>query len=253
VGRDEDTVGGAVVAVGREVSVIGLRAVTIGPMTRLHAALIDLDGTLIDTIGDFEAALTRTLADLGAPPVPRAFIARTVGKGSEYLLRQTLAQAGLAPERYDAAWVAYQGHYRALNGDHAQVFDGVVAGLERFASAGWRLGCLTNKPGEFARALLERKGLHRWFDFVYGGDAFARRKPDPMPLIEGCRTLGLPPASVLMIGDSANDAMAARAAGCPVVLVRHGYNHGEPVESAGADRCVDRLDQVDPDDPLRGR
>jgi phosphoglycolate phosphatase len=222
-------------------------------MTRPHAALIDLDGTLVDTIGDFEAALARTLADLGASPVPRAFIARTVGKGSEHLIRRTLAEAGLPAERYDDAWAAYQGHYRALNGDHAEVFDGVVAGLERFAAAGWRLGCLTNKPGEFARALLKRKGLARWFDFVYGGDAFARRKPDPMPLVEGCRTLGLPPASVLMIGDSANDAEAARAAGCPVVLVTYGYNHGEPVETAGADACVDRLDGIDPQDPLRRR
>lgn len=228
-------------------------AATIRGMTRLHAALIDLDGTLVDTLGDFEAALSRTLADLGAPPVPRAFIARTIGKGSEHLIRRTLEHAGLPAQRYDDAWAAYQGHYRVLNGDHAAVFDGVVAGLERFAAAGWRLGCLTNKPGEFARGLLERKGLVRWFDFIYGGDAFPRKKPDPMPLFEGCRTLGLPPASVLMVGDSANDAIAARAAGCPVVLVRHGYNHGEPVESAGADACVDRLDQIDPHDPLRAR
>lgn len=222
-------------------------------MTRPHAALIDLDGTLVDTIGDFEVALARTLAELGAQPVPRAFVARTVGKGSEHLIRRTLAEAGLPEAAYDDAWAAYQRHYRGLNGDHAGVFDGVVAGLERFAAAGWRLGCLTNKPGEFARTLLERKGLSRWFDFTYGGDAFARKKPDPLPLVEGCRTLGLPPASVLMIGDSANDAQAARAAGCPVVLVTYGYNHGEPVESAGADACVDRLDHIDPRDPLRGR
>lgn len=220
-------------------------------MPRIHAALVDLDGTLVDTLGDFEAALARTLADLGAAPVGRAFIERTVGKGSEHLLRHTLAEAGLPAERYEAAWTAYQSHYQEINGRHAPVFDGVVEALTRWAAAGWRLGCLTNKPTAFAEALLQRKGLAPWFDFTFGGDRFDRKKPDPLPLLEGCRQFGLPPAVVLMVGDSANDALAARAAGCPVVLVRTGYNHGRPVESAGADACVDRLDQIDPDDPLR--
>ncbi len=219
-------------------------------MTRIHAALVDLDGTLVDTLGDFEAALSRTLAGLGAAPVSRAFIERTIGKGSEHLLRHTLAEAGLPPDRFESAWRAYQDHYRAINGQHAPVFDGVFAALERWAAAGWRLGCLTNKPEAFARVLLERKGLSAWFDFVFGGDTFDRKKPDPLPLLEGCRRLALPPHSVLMVGDSLNDALAARAAGCPVVLVRTGYNHGEPVETAGADACVDRLDQIDPAHPL---
>ena len=219
-------------------------------MPRIHAALVDLDGTLVDTLGDFEVALGLTLQGLGARPVSRGFIERTIGKGSEHLIRQTLAEAGLGEDPFDAAWSAYQTHYRAINGRHAPVYDGVEQALERWAAAGWRLGCLTNKPAAFARELLERKGLERWFDFVYGGDTFARRKPDPLPLLEGCRSFGLPPAVVLMVGDSANDALAARAAGCPVVLVRTGYNHGEPVESAGADACFDRLDQIDPLEPL---
>ena len=91
-------------------------------MPRIHAALVDLDGTLVDTLGDFEVALARTLADLGAPPVSRTFIERTVGKGSEHLLRHTLAQAGLPPHHFDAAWAAYQNHYREINGHHAPVF-----------------------------------------------------------------------------------------------------------------------------------
>lgn len=222
-------------------------------MPRIHAALVDLDGTLVDTLGDFEAALGLTLGGLGAAPVSRAFIERTVGKGSEHLIRSTLAEAGLPADRFEAAWAAYQAHYREINGRHAPVYEGVVEALERWAAAGWRLGCLTNKPAAFAQALLERKRLDRWFDFVYGGDTFARRKPDPLPLVEGCRRFGLPPGVVLMVGDSANDAQAARAAGCPVVLVRTGYNHGEPVESAGADAYVDRLDHIDPADPLAAR
>lgn len=221
-------------------------------MPLIHAALVDLDGTLVDTLGDFEAALARMLADLGAAPVGRPFIERTVGKGSEHLIRCTLAEAGLDADAYSQAWSRYQHHYRELNGLHAAVCPGAREGLERMAAAGWRLACLTNKPAEFARALLERKGLLGWFDAVHGGDTFARRKPDPLPLVEACRLFGLPPATVLMVGDSANDAQAGRAAGCPVVLVRGGYNHGQPVEQAGADAVVDRLDDIDPAAPLAG-
>jgi phosphoglycolate phosphatase len=78
------------------------------------------------------------------------------------------------------------------------------------------------------RARCWRKGLDGFFDHAFGGDAFARKKPDPLPLLETCKALGTAPAATLMVGDSSNDAQAARAAGCPVVLVSYGYNHGEP-------------------------
>ncbi|MDE2146127.1 MAG: phosphoglycolate phosphatase [Burkholderiales bacterium] len=212
--------------------------------TAFEAAIVDLDGTMVDTVGDFEVALGRALADLGRPPVGRDFIARTVGKGSEHLLVRTLAEVGAPASLYDAAWARYQHHYLAVNGRHSRVFDGVVEGLKALRAAGLRLACLTNKPGAFARPLLAQKGLDGWFEQVFGGDAFARKKPDPLPLLQTCRALASEPARTLMIGDSSNDAAAARAAGCPVVLVSYGYNHGEPVAAAGADAVVDRIDQV---------
>jgi phosphoglycolate phosphatase len=207
----------------------------------LQAAIVDLDGTLVDTVGDFEAALTATLADLGWPPVSRGFIARTVGKGSEHLLRRTLAEAGAPADRYEAAWQHYQRHYAAVNGRHSTVFDGAVAGLQALRARGMRLACLTNKPGAFARPLLRDKGLAAYFDVVFGGDAFARAKPDPLPLLETCKALGTAPSATLMVGDSSNDAAAARAAGCPVVLVSYGYNHGQPVSAVDADGVIDSL------------
>jgi phosphoglycolate phosphatase len=211
-------------------------------LTAFDAALIDLDGTLVDTLGDFEVALARTLGDLGLPVVGRSFIERTVGRGSEHLIRQTLEQAGGAPALYDEAWRRYQGHYRAVNGQHSVVFPGVVEGVARLREAGWRLACLTNKPVAFARDLLAAKGLAGAFAGCFGGDSFARKKPDPLPLVEACKALGSTPARTLMIGDSRNDVIAARGAGCPVVLVRYGYNHGEPADTAGADRVIDSLD-----------
>jgi len=208
------------------------------------AALVDLDGTLVDTLGDFEAALGRTLAALGLPEVGRRFIEHTVGQGSEHLIRSTLAEAGGAPALYDAAWAHYQAHYRVINGQHAAVYPGVAEGLARLRAAGLRLVCLTNKPVAFARELLAAKGLADAFEHCFGGDSFERKKPDPLPLLKACEALGTPPARTLMIGDSRNDVRAARAAGCPVVLVAYGYNHGEPAQGAGADRVIDRLDEL---------
>jgi phosphoglycolate phosphatase len=210
----------------------------------LRSAIVDLDGTMVDTLGDFVVALNATLADLRLPAVGRAFIAETIGRGSEHLLRTTLATVGADAALYDDAWARYQHHYRAINGEYANVFDGVVEGLEWLASQGLALACLTNKPTAFAQALLARKGLERHFRLVWGGDAFERRKPDPLPLLKACEALGTPPPVTLMVGDSSNDARAARAAGCPVVLVTYGYNHGQPVRDVDADAFVERLDQL---------
>lgn len=210
----------------------------------LQAAIVDLDGTMVDTLGDFVAALQGMLDDLGLPHVDRAFIERTVGKGSEHLLRQTLAHVGGHGVPFEQAWDRYQSHYLAINGQHSALFPGVVEGLQALRAAGLPLACLTNKPLSFTRPLLAAKGIDGYFSAVFGGDSFERKKPDPMPLLKTCEALGTPPARTLMLGDSANDAQAARAAGCPVVLVTYGYNHGEPIRAVDADGFVDRLDAL---------
>ena len=207
----------------------------------MQAAIVDLDGTMVDTLGDFAFALNRMLEELALPPIESAAIARLVGKGSEHLIRSVLAQAGAGESLFDAAWMSYQRHYLAINGRHSVVYPGVEAGLEVLRGCGLRLVCLTNKPTAFARPLLETKGLSGYFELVFGGDAFERKKPDPLPLVKACEALGVPPSRTLAIGDSSNDAQAARAAGCPVVLVTYGYNHGEPVRSVPADGFVDSL------------
>ncbi|PUE29759.1 phosphoglycolate phosphatase [Limnohabitans sp. Jir61] len=225
-------------------------------LTQFQAAIVDLDGTMIDTLGDFEVALNRCLADLDLPPVTRVLVERTVGKGSEHLIRSVLAHQLALPEvkeqvrlcasrgvddLYDAAWLRYQHHYFLINGEFADVYPGVIDGLQQLRDAGLQLACLTNKPLSFAKPLLQTKGLDHFFTHVYGGDSFERKKPDPLPLLKTCEALGVKPAQALMVGDSSNDAQAARAAGCPVVLVRYGYNHGEPVDGVDADAHVDSL------------
>jgi phosphoglycolate phosphatase len=206
------------------------------------------------------------LADLSLPPVDRAVVEPLVGKGSEHLIQSVLVWALKRPTAhasqgqaainlgandeiarcFPAAWASYQRHYLAINGQHAQVYPGVIDGLRRLQDAGLALACLTNKPTAFALPLLKAKGLDGFFSQVFGGDAFERKKPDPLPLRKTCEALGTQPAHTLMIGDSSNDAQAARAAGCPVLLVTYGYNHGEPVRAVDADGFVDTLADIDP-------
>ena len=213
----------------------------------VRGVIVDLDGTMVDTLGDFEAALNRMLAELDLPPVSRALVERTVGKGSEHLIRSVLEHQLALPQvnaLMEPAWRIYQRHYLEINGAFSDVYPGVLAALQQWQGSGLQLACLTNKPLDFARPLLKAKGLDVFFAQVFGGDSFERKKPDPLPLHKTCEALGTLAAQTLMVGDSENDGLAARAAGCPVVLVSYGYNHGRPIREVDADGYVDSLDQL---------
>lgn len=223
---------------------------------RPSALLIDLDGTLVDTLDDFVHALQAMLDECwctgAVPRLARSDVEPLVGKGSEHLVQQVLARFQSEPGSTPAlcgdpvalqqqALQSYLAHYRVVNGQHATVYPGVRAALEAWQQRGLPLVCVTNKPALYARALLARTGLEGYFLAVIGGDSVARKKPDPLPLLAACARLQLPPERVWMVGDSSNDVQAARAAGCPVVLVGYGYNHGHPAQSAGADAVVEAL------------
>ena len=231
-------------------------------LAELDAVIVDLDGTLVDTLGDFVVALNLMLADLPAPftqrRVERPTVETLVGKGSEHLVNSVLtlwdsalgtvgsvaptdAGADQGHPLFAQALAHYQRHYLRINGQHATVYPGVFEGLQQLQGRGLRLACLTNKPTRFALALLAAKGLDVFFEFTRGGDAFAFKKPHPLPLLETCAALGTVPARTLMVGDSSNDAQAARAAGCPVLLVTYGYNHGQPIRAVDADAYTDSL------------
>ena len=221
---------------------------------QLQAVMIDLDGTMVDTLGDFEVALNRALTDLKVPTASRALIERSIGKGSEHLIRTVLghqlAQPGMPVDArevealFTPVWTRYEHHYLAINGEFSQVFPGVMEGLELLKATGLPLACLTNKPLSFTRPLLAQKGLTPYFAHVFGGDSFERKKPDPLPLLKTCEALQSSPARTLMVGDSSNDAQAANAAGCPVVLMTYGYNHGEPIRNTPARAWLDSMTQL---------
>ncbi len=210
----------------------------------VRAAIIDLDGTMVHTAPDFQVAINRMREELGLAPLTIETVMEFVGKGSENLMRRVLGvnfDADGVERMFEQAMSAYQRHYLAINGDYSSVYEGVHEGLAAMKQSGLRLACVTNKPIAFARPLLEKTGLDRYFELVYGGDSLAKKKPDPLPMLTVCRDFALEPSQVVAIGDSSNDAEAARAAGCHSLTVPYGYNHGKPVQSIDSDGIVATL------------
>lgn len=210
----------------------------------MRAALLDLDGTLLDTAPDLAAAANAMLADLGLAAIPESAVRGFIGKGVAQLVRRTLAAVSGADAGEPLAALAlerFEHHYGALNGTRSALYPGVSDGLAALRSQGVRLACVTNKPARFTQPLLARCKLAGWFDVVVTADTVARRKPDPEPLLAACRRLGVAACDAVMIGDSANDALAARAAGCRVLLVPYGYAEGCAVQELDCDGIVSTL------------
>ena len=173
-----------------------------------------------------------------------------IGKGMANLVRRSLALAtGVSPEAVDELEVKdalgrYQAHYAARLGRQTRLFPGMVEGLLRLEAMGIPLAVITNKATRFVRPHLVRAGIEHYFAVVIGGDDLPTKKPDPGPLLHAAAMFGIRPCRLLMVGDSANDVEAARAAGCPVLVVPYGYREGMPVHDLRADGIVASVDAV---------
>jgi phosphoglycolate phosphatase len=210
---------------------------------RVRAAIIDLDGTMLDTIPDLTAAANLMLREMGRPPLDEDLVRTFVGKGIQNLVERVLAAAcdGAAAEQFSRALPIYERCYTEVNGRHTTLYPGVREGLDALRSLELPLACVTNKSARFTLPLLEQVGLASYFSEVVAGDTLPRKKPDPLPLLHVCGRLGVAPPQMLMIGDSVNDAEAARAAGCPVFCVTYGYNEGRDVRELDVDAVVESL------------
>ncbi len=210
------------------------------------AVLLDLDGTLLDTIPDLAHAANAMRLDLSLPALPQEQIATFVGKGVDNLIQRTLAADlnGSAPPQplFDQGRASFYRHYHQVNGTKSVLFDGVIPGLKALRDLGLRLAVVTNKPTEFTLPLLERTGLDGFMQAVVCGDTLPERKPHPAPMLHACALLQSTPARSLAIGDSINDALSARAAGCTVLAVPYGYNEGQSVQSLDVDDIVDTIE-----------
>ena len=211
---------------------------------QFRAVLFDLDGTLLDTAPDLAAAANAMLADLGLPARDPAAIATYIGRGIPALVHRSLTGSldGTADASlFERALRLFERRYAEESGRRAEPYPGVVQGLTRIRALRLGIGCVTNKAGRFTQELLDRKGLARFFGCVVSGDTLARKKPDPLPVVHACDLLGAHPRDALLIGDSLNDVLAARAAGCAVWCVPYGYNEGRPVGTLDCDAIVGDL------------
>lgn len=224
-------------------------------MTReyeIRAVLLDLDGTMLDTIHDLAEAANRTLAELGRPARSLEEIHSFVGKGIPNLVRRCLGEgASVSDMDLEVALPVFRRHYAFVNGSQTRIYPGVVEGLAEMRAMGFALGCVTNKSGEFTMPLLERMGIADFFGTVISGDTLPVKKPDPAMLRHACDRLGVGVSDALMIGDSENDALAARACQMPVLLMTYGYSEGKPVDSIECDGLVSSLSEVVPRIRLR--
>jgi len=204
--------------------------------------IIDLDGTLVDSVPDLATAANLMLADLGRPPRAEGEIRRFVGNGVPRLVHRALtgdADGEVGDAEFERAYPLFMHHYREHLSDASRLYPGVRDGLDRLCAAGARLACVTNKMEEFARPLLDRLGVLDRFAAVVGGDTLPEKKPDPAPLRFAASALGLDAGRCAVIGDSASDVKAARAAGCVCVVVRYGYNQGVDLDALGPEFLVD--------------
>jgi phosphoglycolate phosphatase len=211
---------------------------------RVRAVTIDLDGTLADTIPDLAVAANSMLREMGRPPLDVERIRTFVGKGIPKLVERTLAASfGQIPasDLTARALPAFERCYAEVNGRHSELYPGVSDGLRALRDKGLPLACVTNKSGRFTAPLLDHLRLAGYFEQVVAGDTLPQKKPDPAQLLHACRGFGVDPSDMLVIGDSGNDAQAARAAGCPVFCVPYGYNEGHDVRQLNVDAIVASL------------
>ena len=206
--------------------------------------MIDLDGTLLDTIPDLAAAANGMLTELNMPVLPEATIRNFVGKGLNNLIERTLTNSmDGKPDAalFQRAVPVYERTYREVNGKYTTMYPGVKEGLDVLRAQGYPLACVTNKSERFTLPLLDYVNLSSYFVSVVAGDTLPQKKPDPAPLLHACKQMNVAPNEMLMIGDSINDAQAARAAGCPVFCVTYGYNEGHDVRTLDVDAIVASL------------
>jgi phosphoglycolate phosphatase len=216
------------------------------PLT-VKMVMIDLDGTLIDTVPDLAAAANRMLADLKRPVWDMAHYRAWIGNGVPRFVKRALTgemQAEPDAKLNEQALALFSRHYAAAVSDLSRPYPGVVAALERLKAQGFSLACITNKAEAFTLPLLRNLDLYKYFQLVLSGDSLPKQKPDPLPLRHACDHFGIDSAHGVLVGYSSNDVQAARAAGMPVICVTYGYNHGHDIRQSLPDAVVDSLTDV---------
>ncbi|WP_018948119.1 phosphoglycolate phosphatase [Thioalkalivibrio sp. ALMg11] len=216
-------------------------------LKRPRMILIDLDGTLIDSVPDLAYSVDAMMRELGLPERGEPAVRNWVGNGVERLVKRALVNdldGEPDTEQFERALPVFMRIYQENTAGRSPLYPGVREGLDQLKAAGYRLGCVTNKAERFTVPLLREKGLLDDFEIVVAGDALPQKKPDPAPLLHAAEKLGVDPSEALMVGDSKSDVKAARAAGFQIVCMTYGYNHGNDIRDENPDAVLDRLDEL---------
>jgi len=211
--------------------------------------LIDVDGTLVDSVPDLAFCVDSMMVQLGREPRGEERVRDWVGNGVERLVRRALVgQLKGEPDEadFERAYPIFMDLYAENTSKRSFLYPGVREGIDMLKASDYKLGCVTNKAAQFTEPLLKDLGIYDDFSIVISGDTLTKKKPDPAPLLHAAEFFGCDPANALMIGDSVSDVAAARAAGFQIVCMSYGYNHGVDIHEAGPDAVIDSLDEIYP-------
>ena len=216
-------------------------------LKRPEMVLIDVDGTLVDSVPDLAYCVDEMLKQLGMPTRGEAAVRHWVGNGVERLVKRGLINAldGEPDEElYNRALPIFRELYAENTSKRSCLYEGVPEALEFLKTTGVKIGCVTNKASEFTLPILRDLGIADYFETVLCGDMVERKKPDPQPLLMSAEKLGVAPEDSMMLGDSMSDVKAARAAGFAIVCMSYGYNHGEDIRDYNPDAVVDSMAEI---------
>lgn len=217
------------------------------PINKPELVLIDLDGTLVDSVPDLAFCVDTMMQEIGLPAHGEDKVREWVGNGVERLVRRALTgqlDGEPADDLFDKAYPVFLTLYQDNTSKRSRVYPGVKAGLDWLKQQGFKLGCVTNKAEQFTLPLLKNMGLDSYFNIVISGDTLARKKPDPMPLLHAAEFFSVQPDKSMLLGDSISDVRAARAAGFSVICVSYGYNHGDDIRDATPDAVIDSFEAL---------
>lgn len=206
--------------------------------------LIDVDGTLVDSVPDLAWCVDEMMKQLDREPWGETRVRNWVGNGVERLVRRALiGQLDGEPDEaeFEKACPIFLDLYADNTSKRSLLYPGVKEGLDFLRSAGYRLGCVTNKAAQFTLPLLKDLGIYDYFGIVVSGDTLEHKKPHPAPLLHAAEFFKVSPERSLMVGDSISDVKAARAAGFQIACLPYGYNHGEDIRTAEPDVVIETL------------
>ncbi len=217
------------------------------PIKTPELVLLDLDGTLVDTIPDLAHSINKTLLELSMPERDINSIRNWIGDGLEKLLHRSITNdinGEVESALFDEAFAILMTVYSENTCTLSTCYPGVRKGIENLKEKDIKLGCVTNKRGQFVGPILEKLGIMDDMSIVIAGDNLPRKKPDPLPLLHTASLFDKDPGRSLMVGDSESDVKAARAAGFQIVCVSYGYNHGRDIRVTNPDAVIDSIAEL---------